>query len=131
MAEKGTLSTSQRRLLAALLSERTTRAAAEAAGVSERVAYRWLGEPAFRAELASRQDAVLAAVTSGLADDAQQARAVLRETMQSPDTPPGVKVRAALGIIDAALRLMELLTLAQRVGDLERRMEAQDATNPR
>jgi hypothetical protein len=70
----------------------------------------------------------LAAVTNGLASDAQEARAVLLDTMNAASTPAGVKVRAALGIIDAALRLCELLTLAQRVGELERRMEATDAT---
>lgn len=70
----------------------------------------------------------MAAVTNGLASDAQEARAVLLDTMNAASTPAGVKVRAALGIIDAALRLCELLTLAQRVGELERRMEATDAT---
>lgn len=131
MTENGTLSTKQRRFLAALLSEPTTRAAAAEAGVSERAAWRWLGEPTFRAELASRQDAVLAAVTSGLADDAQAARATLRDLMTDPATPPGVRVRCAVAILDAALRLMELVTLADRVAALEQRMATNAPDNPR
>lgn len=122
MGESGTLTTKQRRFMAAVVAEPNTRAAAAAAGISQRCAWRWLADPVFRAELAARQDAVLAAVCNGLADDAQTARQVLRDTMADPTAPHGVRVRAALGIIDAALRLMELLTLAERVAELERRL---------
>lgn len=115
--------------MAALLSERTTRAAAAEAGVSERVAWRWLGEPTFRAALAERQDAVLAAVTTGLADDAQEARAVLCDLMADPDTPAGVRARCAVAILDLALRLTELLTLADRVAALER-MATNETAHP-
>ena len=120
MSTNGTLTTKQRRFMVALLAEPNTRAAALAAGISQRCAWRWLADPVFRAELAARQDAVLAAVCNGLADDAQTARQVLRDTMADPTAPHGVRVRAALGIIDAALRLAELVTLSERVAALER-----------
>jgi hypothetical protein len=74
---------------------------------------------------------VLAAVTSGLADDAQAARATLRDLMTDPATPPGVRVRCAVAILDAALRLMELVTLADRVAALEQRMATNAPDNPR
>jgi hypothetical protein len=129
MATNDTLTRKQKAFLVALLAEPTVTAAAASIGVAPVTAWRWLRTDAIRAELASRQDAVLAAVTNGLADDAQQARAVLLDTMNAPSTPAGVKVRAALGIIDAALRLCELLTLADRVAALEQRMVNNDTTN--
>jgi hypothetical protein len=130
MATNGILSRKQLAFMAALMAESSVTKAAEATGIGITTAWRWLRTEAVRQELAERMDAVLAGVCAGLADDAQQARATLRAVMNNPQTPPGVKVRAATAILDAALRLGELVMLAQRVGDLERRMEAQDATHP-
>jgi hypothetical protein len=104
MATNGILSRKQLAFMAALMAESSVTKAAEATGIGITTAWRWLRTEAVRQELAERMDAVLAGVCAGLADDAQQARATLRAVMNNPQTPPGVKVRAATAILDAALR---------------------------
>jgi site-specific recombinase XerC len=119
MAETGRLTAAAARFVGALLTARSIRDAASAAHVSERAAYRYLAQPAVRAELAARQQSLLASVSGGLAADMEQARALLVAMMTDPAVPPGVRVRAALGVLDCGLRLAELVTLAERVAALE------------
>ena len=122
MGENGSLSRKQKRFVAAILESRTVRDAAELAQVSETTAWRWLGQPAFRRELARRQAAVLASVTTGLVTDMNAARGVLVEMMSNSDVADSVRVRAALGILDYGTKLFETLALAERVAALEEHM---------
>lgn len=123
MAQNGTLSTKQRRFVGALVGARSVRDAAEAASVSERSAWRYLSDGRVKAEIANRQDGMLAQVTAGLVDDMATARQVLREVMEARRTPVGVRVRAAGMILNYGLRFAELVALAERVARLEKIME--------
>ncbi|MGB9826337.1 MAG: hypothetical protein ACPLRU_06665, partial [Desulfofundulus sp.] len=60
MAGNGILKPAQQRLIQALLVSRDVRTAAQMAGVPERTAWRWLGLPAFQAELNRAQGESLA-----------------------------------------------------------------------
>lgn len=66
MAGTGKFSTSKRRAIAALLVERTNRAAAKVARVSERSLARWLKEPDFQEELRSQEAALVEHATRRL-----------------------------------------------------------------
>ena len=123
MAHNGTLSTKERRFVGALVGARSVRDAAETASVSERSAWRYLSDGRVKAEIATRQDGMLAQVTAGLVDDMARARQVLREVMEARRTPAGVRVRAAGMILDHGSRFAELVTLAERVARLEKIME--------
>lgn len=128
MAENGTLSTKQRRFVAALVGARSIRDAAKAANVAERSAWRYLADPKVRAEISTRQDSMLAQVTAGIVEDMGLARQVLRAVMLGKATTPGVRVRAAGLILQAGLRFAELVTLAQRVAALERLLAEREAS---
>ena len=115
-------------LVAALPGADSIRAAAAAAGCSERSAWRWLGDEGVKRVLAERQGAMLAAVTVGLVADMMLGRQVLRDMAGKPELASkrgaGVRVRAACALLDAGLRFAELLDLTERVVALERRSKA-------
>ncbi len=113
------LSTNQRKALIALLAEPTVKAAAKRCGLHERTLYGYLNDPAFKAELRRRQDAILASVTASLVGLSGEAVGVLREVLNDPDVAPSVKVRAALGWLQHARDVVELDSLAKRISRLE------------
>jgi phage terminase small subunit len=120
MGDNDRLSTSKRRIIAALATTSTVRDAARVAGVGETTAYRYLSDPVVKAELAHRQDAMLAQVCAGIVEDMSEARRVLRGLLDAEEATDSVKVRAASKLLDAGLRLLELVALSDRVSELER-----------
>lgn len=122
MTQIGALSRRQRRFLAALLTASSVRDAANAAGVSERAAWRYLADPAVKAELAQRQDAVLGQAARRLAGAMGQALTVLEEVMQSRTATDSAKVAAARGVLECGLRVVELAALGDRLAALEERL---------
>ena len=125
MAHNGTrpeLNPRQRRLVAALVATPTVRDAAKAAAIGERTAWRYLGDPHVRAALAERQDAVLGHVSRRLAEEMGAALDVLCGIMRDKTASDPSRVAAARAVLDSGLRLAELVTLAQRVSDLEARL---------
>ena len=107
--------------MAAVLSAPTLREAARAAGVSEPTAWRYLRAPAVRQELAARQDGILGHVARRLACEMGRALDVLSEVMGDTAAHPGARVSAARAVLESGLRLAELVTLSERVTELERR----------
>ena len=124
MTDNGALSQNQKRLLAALLDSRSIREAAQKANITERTAFRYLSDGRVRQAVAEQQDVLLSVVTSGIVADMAEARSVLVSTMQSKTATDGVRVRAAGIVLQSGLKLFELLTLADRVSALERRVES-------
>lgn len=122
MGDDRTLTTRQRRFVAALLSEKTVTAAAEAAKVAPRTAWNYLADDAVRAELARRQDGILGHVSRRLATEMETALDVLHEVMVNADAPDAPRVSAARAVLDGGLKLAELVALAERVSQLEERM---------
>jgi phage terminase small subunit len=132
MADNGThanLTPRQRRFVAALLESSTVRQAAERADLPERTAWRYLGDAGVKAELARLGDGMLAQACVGLLDDMALARQTLRAIMQSEQASDAARVSAARAVLDASLRLFELVSLTERVGNLEERLEANDGRN--
>jgi aryl carrier-like protein len=112
------LGTNQRRALEALLAEPSIRAAAEACKLTERTLYRYLSDPAFRAELHARQDEILAATTAALVGLTGDALSELRRIMTGGDTD-SVRVRAIATWLRHTRDAVELDQLAERVAALE------------
>ena len=122
MTDNDTLSPKQRRFIGALLQARNIREAAQLAQIGERTAWRWLAEPGVKGELSARLDGMMTQVTSGAVSDMGEARAFLLAIMRSRTARDGDRVRAAGMILDGAMRLFELLALAERVARLEQRL---------
>ena len=84
-----------------------------------RAAWRSLADPAVQAELAGAQDALFSLTCRGLAEDMALARLMIKAMMLSPETTPATRVNAAGKILDAALRVAELVSLSSRLTALE------------
>jgi hypothetical protein len=111
------LSRKQEQAIAALLTAATVEAAATAAGVGERTLRNWMRQPAFsRAYQDARRLVVETALTR-----LQQVTGDAVETLRRNLTckKPAAEIRAALGILDLAVRAVEVGDLAQRVEELE------------
>ena len=126
MAENGSLSTRQKRFIVALLEAPTVRDAAESAQVGETTAWRYLRDPRVRAEIAQRTGSMLAQASAGVLADMGAARDTLRQIMGDRAASDAARVSAARAILDCGLRLFEMVSLADRVADLE---DAIGATN--
>jgi integrase len=74
-----------------LLAGANVTEAAAAAGMSERTAYRRLGEPGFREQLAAARKAVVSGVVARLAGSAEKVVAVMLELIESDCPPKGGK----------------------------------------
>lgn len=124
MAELGSLSPSQRRLIPALLTCRTVTAAAAVAKVPERTAYRWLADDAtFGAELARAEGEVISGAVRALLGLAESAVDCLRDTLDDKELPASVRLRAAGAVIDGFLKLRELASIEKRLSELERTVQ--------
>jgi hypothetical protein len=108
----------QEDLLAALMTERNIKEAAGKAGVPESTARRWLTLPHVKAAYRRLRRAVVEDAVARLQRSAQDAATALRRNLRCGT--PSVKVRSALGILDHAVRGVELVDLAERVEELER-----------
>ena len=96
------LTPSQRLAVASLAAGKTVTAAAEAAGVSRTTLYEWKDLPSFKAELnrsLAEQRDVIRGELLALATSAVRA---IREMVESPETPPVIRLRACLAVLSAA-----------------------------
>lgn len=112
----------ERRFVAALMTAPTIEAAAEAAGIGERTAYRYLQDPAVKQALGQALDATMNQATRRAVDAMTEALDTLAEIHADLEAPKGARVSAARAILDAGPRLREALDLAERVSELEIRL---------
>lgn len=122
MADNGILSARKRRFVRAMLGAPTVEKAAQAAGIGERTAWRYLSTPAVKVELRRQQDAILAATTASLVGLSGQAVQTLQDVLEDPEASYSVKVRAALGWLAHTRQAIELEALTHRVEVLEERI---------
>jgi len=123
---KDDLSARQRRFVAALMTARTIEDAATIAGVTKRTGMRYLADPNVRAAVNEAQAQALAQVTRQAVQAMTEALDVLRGIASDEDAPSGSRVSAARAILENGLRYNEAVTLAERVSELEARMEVQE-----
>jgi len=88
-------------IAAALAGGATHHEAGEAAGVSERTVRRRLEDTAFREQVASQREQLISRTTDRLTGLTTVAVDTLSALVSSEETPPAVRLRAAMGILAA------------------------------
>ena len=114
-----TLTPKQRQLVLALLVANDVAAACEAAQVPRSTAYRWMNQPAFAAALREADREVLRATSRRLARLGVKAVQVLEETLDDPEAPTAVRVRAADAVLTKLLQIRETVDMDERLTALE------------
>lgn len=97
--------------------------AAELAGLSERTVYRRLEEDGFRREVANHRRALIDAGVGALAEAVREAVETLQELQRDAESET-VRARAATAILAHLPALREHGELADRLDELEARLEA-------
>ena len=120
----GDRKTAEAALLAALAGGATVQEAAEQAGVSEATAYRRLREPAFCQQLSEARAELIKRAVGRLARDCSAAADTLRDLLTAESET--VRLGAAKGILELAVKIREHDELAERVAALEAQHAAQD-----
>lgn len=103
--------------LAALVSSGSVQEAAKAAGVATKTVHAWLYQPAFKAALRQMELDALESFSRSLVALAELTATAIRDGLT--DESITVRLRAAGMVLDGILRTRELLTLEQRVAELE------------
>jgi hypothetical protein len=121
MSANGKLNRKQETLIAALLTEPTHAAAATKAGVSEATLHRWLRLPEFQTAYRQARRSIVETAIGRLQQTTGKAVEALERNLACGH--PGNEIRAALGILDHAVKAVELLDVVERVEELERLMK--------
>lgn len=121
MATKDTLTPKQLAAIAALLSPqyRSIEAVAVAVGIGERTLFRWLDDPQFAAALERAQRETIGAAVRQLTALAGYGVTTIAKIMADTDAPAGVRLRAAIAVLDAMLKLREHADFEERLVRLE------------
>jgi hypothetical protein len=118
----GHLSARKEKAIAALLTEPTIAAAAKKAGIGEATLYRWLSEDEHfeKAYRAARKSAVEGAI-GGLQRASQAAVSTLESNLTCG--LPSVEVRAAISVLDYAIKGVQSYDILERLEEIEREMK--------
>lgn len=126
MAYPEQLTPQQAKAIAALLTERTTAAAAKKARVAERTLARWLTTEEFKSALRLAQSEAISQAVTRLAGAAAGAVNLLATVIDDTAEKGSVRVAAARAVLTHGLQWIELTEVAKRLDDIERRLnEAQ------
>lgn len=116
------LKSNQLKAVAALLTSPDMAQAAKAAGVSRDTLYEWLKQPAFRAALREAERSALDAGSRELVRIGSKAVGVVEGVLDSTTATDHVRLRASEIALGRVLQFREMVTLEERVAELERAM---------
>ena len=116
-------------LLLGLARGDSVRAAATAAGVSERTAYRRLEDAEFRRRVAGARADMVARAVGLLADASTDAVATLKGLLHAESE--SVKLGAARSVLEIGNKLRESVELAAEVGELRQIIQGQQEKGQR
>ena len=117
-AKEHNVTAKQHIAIASLVATGSVTEAAKAAGVAPKTVYHWNTQEAFKAELRAQEMRALEAFSRALVSLAELTTKTLRDGLK--DESITVRLRAAGMVLDGVLRVRELVTLEQRVAELER-----------
>ena len=119
MSDNANLSARQGRFVSALMTTPSIEAAAKAAGIGRRTAFRYLANPGVKSALSRALDDAMGAATRRAVQAMSGALETLEAVHADGEAPTGARVSAARVILEAGPKLREALDLAQRVAELE------------
>jgi hypothetical protein len=93
------LSPAQSQVVAALAQGRTVTAAAREADLHRNTIYNWLDDPGFKTAVEEAQREYVAILSDGMRDLAALALETLRNLLEDPKTPPAVRLKTALAVL--------------------------------
>jgi hypothetical protein len=95
-----TLSPAQAQVIEALAQGQTVSAAAEKVGVHRTTIHHWIrSEPAFKVAVQAAQTEYAAEVNDGIRELAARALLTLHDLLQDPTTPPALRLKTALAVL--------------------------------
>jgi hypothetical protein len=122
--ENRSLSQSQERALAALVSQPTIALAAAQAKVGERTLYAWLAtDETFKAEYLKLRREIINNAVSLPQKRTVSAVAVVISLMSNSDTPATVRLAAARTVLEMSFKALEFESLEERISKLEGKIE--------
>jgi transcriptional regulator with XRE-family HTH domain len=125
----GQLTAKQRRAIDALLQGQTKSQAATAAGVTPRTLSRWLHENvAFSDELTRLSKTSVHDAARRLTGGLDRMLDVLLKVAESNEESASVRIRAALGWLNAQIRLVEQSEIVARLDELEAKILANETS---
>lgn len=107
----------QEAAIIALLQAPTIEEAAKVCGIGESTLWRWMQQPDFQAAYRDARRRVVEAALAGLQQAAGEAVGALRKNLTCGQA--GTEVRAAVAILEQAVKATELLELEERIARLE------------
>lgn len=122
-----TLTSRQRKTVAALLTTGEVSAAAREVGVTRETVHRWLRDPVFLQAVREAETEAIDELSRLLVRLGRTAVATIAKAMSDPVTPAATKVRAADVALSRLLQLRELAQLEARVQALEQAAEREGA----
>lgn len=114
------LTPKQRKAIEALLTCGNVSSAALAAGVSRETIYRWAKKDTFLKALRTGTNQALDDLSRLLLSLGETAISTLRIAMENESIPAATKVRAADIVFSRLLQFRELVSLEERITELER-----------
>lgn len=108
------------RIIAALISRPTVRAAAEACGVSETQIYARLRNPAFKEKYDRARRGILEQSTAYIQGLTGEALQKMRDVMNDADAAPQVQLNAASAIVSNCLKLTEQTDVLGQLAELHK-----------
>jgi hypothetical protein len=118
----------QEQAIAALLSEPNLEAAAVRIGIAVRTLKSWLKDREFLAAYRRARRAVVEMALGRLQQISGEAVGTLRSALTCGK--PGDEIRAAVAVLDHAIRAVEVLDMEQRIEALENSRDEQPALAP-
>jgi transposase-like protein len=118
MAQNDSLSSKQRKAIAALLSQRTIEDAANRIGISSRTIYRWMESDVFRTALLDAECQAVDEATRRLIGGKDTALDTLADLMVKAESE-SVRRQAASNWLAQLLKMRELRNIEQRLIALE------------
>lgn len=114
------LTPKQAQTITALLTERSTAAAARQAGVSVATLYRWFDDPSFCKALTNAEGLAIDTAARSLVGMAEKALEAVAGVLNDPAAHPATRLRAAEVVLGNLLKMVELRNIERRLAALEK-----------
>ncbi len=125
------LTPKQERALVALLDCGVIKEAAKTVGVNEATLWRWLQIPEFQSRYRAARRQLVETAIAQLQSDCTIAVRVLREVAEDKEAPSSSRVAAAKTIIEQSVSAIQLTDLQERLEEVERLLQEQEAKRRR